>query len=99
MPFSFTILAMGGGGRKLSEACLSMFIELRVFLVALLEKHIALLPVRERLLPEKIMLVDDGIDGFVGILGNGILEPANKPFIRNFTAESGEAANQIIKFV
>ena len=98
-PFFTTILVVSGGSRELLGACLSMFVELGIFLVALLKKHFALLSVRKRLLSGKFLLVDDGFYCFVGILGNGILKPAKKLFIRYFTAESGEAANQVIEFV
>ena len=58
---------------ELLEASLRVLVKLGVFLVALLEKHAALLPVRESLLPGKIVLVDGRLNGFVGVLCNGIL--------------------------
>ena len=45
------------------------------------------------------MLIDDRFDGFVGIFCDGILEPANKLIVRDCSAEAGEEANQIIKFI
>ena len=45
-PFSIITLAMGGDGRKFLEAGIAVFVELWIFLVAFLEKHTSLLPIR-----------------------------------------------------
>ena len=58
-PSFITIDAMCGNGRKLFETGIAILAKLRVFLVALLEEHILLLPIGEGLLPREIILIDD----------------------------------------
>ena len=95
-PSLFTIIAMCGDGRKLFEAGLAMLVELGVVLIALLKKHILLLPIREWLLPREIVLIDQSFDRFIGAFSYGILQAANQLIFGNLAAELCKAADQII---
>ena len=76
-----------------------MLVELRIVLIALLQEHIPLLPIRVWLLAREIVLINQRFDRFIGAFSDGILQAANQLIFWNLTAELCEAADQIVKFV
>ena len=89
----FVARRSGGRGRKLLETSIAFLAELRMLFIALLQGHVALIPVGERHLPWESMLIDDGLDGLVSILHNEILKASNQIFFRKNLSISMEAAD------
>ena len=86
--------AIGAGLRELLQAGAAVGIKLWIILVALLQEHIALLPIREWSLSGEVMLVDQCLDRLVGLLSDGVLKAANKIGFGYLVTELCESADQ-----
>ena len=92
-------LSVGGALGELLEAGAAVGVELRVLLIALLQEHVALFPIREGSIAGEIMLIDQGLDRFICLLRDGVFQAANKIRFRDMMAKLGESADQQIEFV